>query len=366
MPVLFLTALGDREATAPALEAEGYEVVSVGSGEEALALLDKQRIDIVILDVLMPGLGGFETCRRIRKSVAHADMPVLFLTALGDREATAPALEAGGDDLLPKPFHRAELMMRVRALIRQRRTTGELKDALRTLAEQNEALRQIEQDRRKLAQLIVHDLRGPISAVIANAELIKRRAAGDIAEMIGDVLVAAEHLDRTAHDMLDLSRAEEAALTPELETFPLAELVSEATHAIRGLARWSGATIEVDVEEVEVVADREMFRRLLQNLVHNAVKHAPGSTPVRIVARCGAEGLSLRVTDCGPGVPPDDIDRIFDRFAKAPKDSKRTRGYGLGLAFCRLAAEAHGGKIWIEQPPGSGVSFCVRIPQPSA
>ncbi len=348
------------------LEADGYVVRAVGSGEEALELLAREPVDLVVLDVLMPGLGGFETCRRIRANAALSDLPVLFLTALGDREATAPALEAGGDDLLPKPFHRAELMMRVRALIRQRRTTAELKQALRTLAEQNEALRQIEQERRKLGQLIVHDLRGPISAVMANAELIKRRATGEIAEMIGDVLVAAEHLDRTAHDMLDLSRAEEAALTPECETFALGQLVSEATTAIRGLARWSGTTFEVDVVDAQVFADREMFRRLLQNLVHSAVKHAPANTPVRIEARRDAEGLLLRVNDRGPGVPAEDVDRIFDRFVKAQKDSRRTRGFGLGLAFCRLAAEAHGGRIWIEQEAGSGVSFCVRIPQPSA
>src|SRR5712691_10269772 len=118
------------------LESAGYEVMSVGSGEEALELLAKERVDLIVLDVLMPGMGGFESCRRVRATPALAEIPVLFLTALGDREATAPALEAGGDDLLPKPFHRSELMLRARALIRQRRTTAELTKALRALADQ--------------------------------------------------------------------------------------------------------------------------------------------------------------------------------------------------------------------------------------
>src|SRR6266850_3327446 len=109
------------------LEAAGYEVVSVDSGEDALEVLARDPIDLVVLDILMPGLGGFNTCRRIRNTPAIADTPVLFLTALDDRDATAPALEAGADDLLPKPFHRSELLLRVKSLIRQRRTTAELR-----------------------------------------------------------------------------------------------------------------------------------------------------------------------------------------------------------------------------------------------
>src|SRR5439155_792006 len=93
------------------LEAAGFEIVEAVSGEQALEILVRERIDLVVLDVLMPGIGGFETCRRIRKTPAIAEIPVLFLTALGDRETTSPALEAGGDDLLPKPFHRPELLL---------------------------------------------------------------------------------------------------------------------------------------------------------------------------------------------------------------------------------------------------------------
>ena len=142
------------------LEAAGYEVVSVGSGEEALDTLGKERIDLVVLDVLMPGLGGFETCRRIRVDPAISETPVLLLTAMGDREATGPALDAGADDLLPKPFHRSELLLRVKALIRQRQTMVELRDAMRDLAMQNEQLRRVDFDKRKISQLIAHDLKG--------------------------------------------------------------------------------------------------------------------------------------------------------------------------------------------------------------
>src|SRR3954463_5279673 len=136
------------------LEAAGYEVAALGSGEEALAHVASNRVDLIILDVLMPGMGGFEVCKRLRANKLIDGVPIMFLTALGDREATQPALDAGADDLLPKPFQRAELLLRVRSLIRQRKQAVEL-------AGRNEQLRKLEHDKRRIAQLIVHDLKSP-------------------------------------------------------------------------------------------------------------------------------------------------------------------------------------------------------------
>jgi signal transduction histidine kinase len=348
------------------LEAAGFEVIAVSSGEEALEVLLKERVDLVVLDVLMPGLGGFETCRRIRATPSMADMPVLFLTALGDREATAPAIEAGGDDLLPKPFHRAELLLRTRALIRQRQTTAELKQALRALAEQNEALRRMEHDKRKISQLIIHDLRNPVSAVLANGELLQQKLTGEEGEMISDIMIAAQQLDRTARDLVDLSRAEEGTFTAKLESFSLSELAAEVVSTMRGMARWTNVQFDLDIGRERVVADRELTRRLLQNLVHNAVKHAPENTAVRIEAGVDTDGLVVRVIDKGPGVPRDELESIFDRFRTLQDDPARSGSHGLGLAFCRMAAEAQGGRIWVEDREGHGASFCVRIPQPAS
>ena len=349
------------------LQNAGYQVIAVGSGEEALEVLARETIDLVVLDVVMPGIGGFETCRRIRATPAIAHLPVLFLTAMGDREATGPALETGADDLLPKPIQRAELILRARALIRQRKTTAKLEETLRALAEQNETRRRLEVDKRKMSQLIVHDLRGPLGAVMANAELARQTARGEQAEMLDDMLVAIRQLDQTSRDLLDLSRAEDGELSARFERFSMPELAAEVASTMRGMARWTGIEFDVAVATGtdRVVADRELTRRMLQNLVHNAVKHAPHGTAVRIEAGLDCEGLVLRVVDDGPGVPPDEVERIFERYVTLDDDPARSGSHGLGLAFCRLAAEAQGGRIWVEER-GSGASFCVRIPQPVA
>jgi two-component system sensor histidine kinase/response regulator len=349
------------------LEAAGYEIVAVASGEEALVVLQEQRIDLVVLDVLMPGLGGFETCRRIRMTPAIAETPVLFLTALGDREATQPALDAGGDDLLAKPFLRAELLLRAKSLIRSRRTTDELRQALRALADQNEQLRRVEHDKRKMSELIIHDLKGPITGVMANAEMLREAAdMAEVQQITDEIIVAASVMDRTARDLLDLSRAEEGTLRARVELFDLELLAAEVVASLGGLARWTGLTIELDIGVKTAVADRELTRRILANLVHNAVKYAPNGTSVRIEARRDAGELELRVNDDGPGVPMEDAERIFARGVTLATEQTRSGSHGLGLAFCLLATEAHGGKIWVEARLPHGASFCVRLPQPDA
>ncbi|MCW5801722.1 MAG: hybrid sensor histidine kinase/response regulator [Deltaproteobacteria bacterium] len=327
------------------LEVAGYRVTSVASGEEALAALALERPDLVLLDVVMPGIGGYETCRRIRATPELADLPVLFLTALGDRGTTQPAIDAGADDLLAKPFNHAELLLRIRALIRLRKQQ-------RQLAHQHEQLRRI-------GQMIVHDLRGPTGAILLNAELLvdDPDLTGVCREAAHDIAVAAQGLERTIRSLLDLSSAEDVGLEANLEELDVAALAADVVTALRaaGRAREIALAVDVGAGASSLVADRELVRRLLENLVHNALKHAPPRTEVRIAAHRDGDDTVLQVLDEGPGVPAGDRERIFDRYV--------SRGsYGLGLAFCRMVAQVHGGRIWVEGRTPTGAAFCVRIP----
>ncbi|MDX2087390.1 MAG: hybrid sensor histidine kinase/response regulator [Kofleriaceae bacterium] len=337
------------------LEAAGYHVDAVESGEAALAYLADHRTDLIVLDVLMPGIGGFECCRRIKAMPQTSGVPVLFLTALGDREATQPALEAGGDDLLAKPFQRAELLLRVRALIRQRRQAEEL-------AAQNQQLRKLEQDKRRITQLIVHDLKGPATALLANAELLRgAQLSGDLGEIVEDIAVAVGTLDRTVRNLLDLSRAEDVGLDVHLETLELRSITADVTNSLRGLGKLNNVRITPDIQIDKLVGDRELIRRMLQNLVHNAVRHSPRGGEVQISAKLDGDIVMLRIEDQGAGVTPSEAERIFDPYVSRDRPGG---GHGLGLVFCRLAAEAHGGRIWVEQRDPLGSVFCVRLPQP--
>ena len=318
------------------LAAAQYRVEAVESGEDGLAYLQKQPVELVVLDVMMPGIDGFETCRRIRANVATARSPVLFLTALGDGEATAPALAAGGDDLLPKPFQRSELLLRVKALIR---------------------LSQQEKQLRRLSAMIVHDLRGPTSAILANNEmLVEAKLDGHLGEAADDIATAVNHLNRTICDLLDLSRADDIGMTAQREPFLLDDLCLEIVGALRGFGRWKSIAIRPRIAARRINADRELIRRILQNLVHNAIRHSPPHSKVEIEARPTAGGVAIRVLDRGPGIPEEQRERIFDRYVSCGS-------HGLGLAFCRLAVEAHGGTICVKPREGGGSAFCIHLPQ---
>lgn len=337
------------------LEAAGYEVDAVETGEDALAFLADQRTDLVVLDVLMPGIGGFETCRRLKAMPSCRGVPVLFLTALGDREATQPALDAGGDDLLAKPFARAELLLRARALIRQRRQAEEL-------ATQNEQLRKLEHDKRRITQLIVHDLKGPATALLANAELLRQaELAPDLTEIAEDIAIAVVTLDRTVRNLLDLSRAEDVGLDVRIEGLELRSLVDDVVGSLRGFSKLCNVRITPALEVERLVADRELIRRMLQNLMHNAIRHSPRGGEVTVGAHADGDVVMLRIEDQGPGVAEAEAERIFDPYVSRDRPGG---GHGLGLVFCRLAAEAHGGRIWIEPRDPIGSTFCVRLPQP--
>jgi signal transduction histidine kinase len=217
---------------------------------------------------------------------------------------------------------------------------------------------------RALVELLVHDLRSPVAAVLANAELLGRSASGEQRDMVDDILAAAQQIERTAKDLLDVSRAEAGQLSARLQPFRIAELVEEVAVTMRGVARWTNIDLQLAVHAGDVIADPELTRRMLQNLVFNAIRHAPERSVVRLEAALDGEALLLRVADEGPAIAAADAERLFDRHALLDSEPVRTGGHGLGLAFCRLAAEAHGGRIWVEPGTERGAVFCVHIPQP--
>ena len=178
----------------------------------------------------------------------------------------------------------------------------------------------------------------------------------DVAESVADTVVAVRQLERTVANLLDVSRSEEAALEPRLVAVDLRGVIDEVIAALRSYGKWTNVTLVAEIEAEAVTADRELLRRVLQNLVHNAIKHSPHDSTVTVRALADGDGVRLEVSDAGRGVAEEDAARIFDRGVSLGGS------HGLGLAFCRLATEAHGGQIWVERR-APGATFCVRIPR---
>ncbi len=347
----------------------GYRVVTASDGESAVEIFKEQAPDLVLLDVLMPGIDGFETCRRLRELPRGASVPIVFVTALGDLDTQRVALESGADDFLGKPVQRTELLMRVRSLLRVGKLQAELRESNELLTEQRDALLRAKRQNEELAELIVHDLRNPLASILANLQftLSSGMLKGEPAEALKDSIHASDALHRMILNLLDVSRSEDGLLRTQPTDLDLLRIAREIRDEARHRSEQDGKTVVVDATdtEVRIRADAALVRRVMENLIDNSLKYTPAGGEIRIELRRTADGgATLRVRDQGPGVPEAYRKSVFDKYAQLDRDhARRARSSrGLGLAFCRLAVEAHGGRIWIEDNQPTGAVFCVMLP----
>src|SRR5580704_3754494 len=355
----------NRSLALHTLEDEGYRVVLASGGEEAIALVEREVPDCIVLDVRMPGLDGFAVCERIRSLPRAAETPVVFLTASCDVETFDLALRSGGDDFLTKPVRPTELVIRVQSALKLRRLSTELREHYSRFKSQRDDMVRLQLQKERLMAFVVHDLKNPVNAMDLHAQILARDQAlsDDARESAVQIRGAARQLNRMILNLLDLSKADEGKLTVTRADVALRPLVDAVTGEIALAARERDVTCEVALETDRVLADEDLLRRTLANLVENAIHHAPRRTVVRVLGRRGDGATELRVVDGGTGVPSSMREQIFDPFVQLEGNglpSSRS-GRGLGLTFCRLAVEAHGGRIWIEDA-NPGAIFALRIP----
>jgi two-component system, sensor histidine kinase and response regulator len=347
------------------LEDEGYRVVLASGGEEGVAAFEREAPDCVLLDVRMPEVDGFEVCRRIRALAGGVDTPVLFLTAQRDVDTFDQAIRSGGDDFLTKPFRPTELVVRVQAALKLQRMGVELRQYYNVLKNQRDYLLRLQLQKERLMAFVVHDLKNPVSAMDLNAQILLRDAAlpESARELARQIRAEAQQLNRMILNLLDLSRAEEGKLDAKVSSVNLRAVVASVFDELKAEAQSREVSFGSDVRIEHLSADPDLLRRLLANLIENAVRHAPRGTAVTVTASQGDKDAELRIADAGGGVPVEMREKVFDPFVQVESgDRSRSRGgRGLGLAFCKSAVIAHGGRIWIEDA-APGAVFCVRLP----
>ncbi|MFI5312257.1 MAG: ATP-binding protein [Gemmatimonadales bacterium] len=348
----------------------GFRTVVARDAPSALALCVERRPDLAILDVSMPAhdLGvadrdaGFEVCRRLKRDARTARMPVVFVTALGDTADRVKAIEAGGDDFLTKPHHRLVLNARVRALLKLKGATDALEESLRRL-------RELQKVRDDLMKMIVHDLKTPLTSVLATLEMMRDGDFGEVTEpqarALSDAEGKAEDLLSLIEDLLEVARIEEQTVTLSPEPIAPAALLAEVAYdwSLRFQAEGASADIDVADDAPVFVADKVLIKRVLSNLVQNALSHTSGPVALVLTARNDPQGILFAVADNGPGIPAEYQEIIFRKFERVRSPmAPRVRSSGLGLTFCRLAVEAHGGRIWVKSTEGEGSTFYVQLP----
>jgi signal transduction histidine kinase len=366
----------DRQLMEILLTSEGYRLQTAASGQEALAMVKQEPPDLVLLDVMMPGTDGYQVTAEIKANAASKNIPVILFTALDDRQARLLGLESGAEDFLSKPLDGAELLVRVRNLLRLKAAYEELNrrndEIASALAEARDARKEAEDAnaaKTHFLRVMSHELRTPLNAISGYAQLLELGVRGPLgAEQTQDVVKiksAAGYLTRLIGDVLT---AEKFEVARPLEPVPIAvrPLLAEVEGLCVLQARERGVSLAISspTTAVFVMADAERFQQILLNLVTNAIKFTHKSGSVDVTCSSDSKLVYVQVSDTGIGIAATDVERVFDPFVQIDRHLTHVaeQGVGLGLSISRQLARAMGGDLTLQSTVGAGSAFTLTLP----
>lgn len=332
------------------LSRSGYRVLPALSGSEGLELARSSKPDVVLLDMKMPGMDGFEVLKQLREDTETKDLPIIFLTADNDRENLVRAFAAGAIDYITKPFVAEELLARVLTHVDLKKS----RDALRSFA----------QEKQEMAELVAHDLRNYFANIIFAADLLRASAASGPSQQR-----LAESIRGSADSGMlflqaFLEQQEHQAHGSLIEPLPVRQILCEVVDLLSRSAAAKGIVLELIPHDTVIVSGlRAGVAHVLQNLVSNAIKFSPRDGHVGITANKNGKCGRIQVMDRGPGISEEDQAKLFQRFVRLsanPTEGEST--HGLGLALAKQQARAMGGNLWYEQREGGGSVFTLELP----
>lgn len=356
-----------------------YDLRRASSGQQALEQVEIDPPGLVLLDVMMPGLSGFDVCRRLKEEEATRFVPVVLVTALSERESRIAGIEAGADDFISKPVDGQELRVRVKSLLRIKqlhdelqRRTADLERSNQQLAEANEQLteanRQIQENTRRKSDFLArmsHDLRTPMNAIVGYTRILMRKA-GDVLDPrqfrnLENIQTSSGNLLNLINEILDLSKVEAGRIEVRPRDVDLGRLAGECAASVAPLVSPGVELVEQFAGVPVVRTDPDILRKVLMNLLGNAVKFTARGTITLSVQPVGDQ-VELSVADTGVGIPAADLPFVFEEFRQVERQgSSEKEGTGLGLAIARRSVELLGGSIWAESEVGEGTTFTLRI-----
>ena len=353
-----------------ALEPLGHRIVTARSGEEALRYLLKDEFAAVVLDVQMPGLDGFETAEAIRGRERTSGIPIIFLTAIGrEHEHHMRGFSAGAVDYLLKPVDPELLRAKVGVFVRLRTIELELRAKSEELERRAADLARSNADLDQFASVVSHDLLDPVNVISGYLELLSDRLGpgleGEPAEWVERITGCAQRVHSLVQDLLEYSRAAAAGAASGRSSVNLADAAADAMDNLASLISSKGSDggsiVDIPAQLPSVSVNRNELGRVFQNLIANAVQH--GGRPVHVAVSAVQDNgeVTVRVSDDGTGLAPDQMQRVFGMFERAGDQGPQPRT-GLGLAICRRIVNRAGGRIWMEPNQTAGVSVFFTLP----
>jgi two-component system sensor histidine kinase/response regulator len=332
----------------------GFEILEASNGEGALKILETRRPDIILLDLMMPGMDGFEVCRRIQDNAEWLDIPVIFLSTTDDKDLIARALEMGGVDYLTKPFHKPELLSRVRTHLM-------LKTA-------RDHLKQLARDKEELLGMISHHLQNRLAAIEMSSQLLLDRAKADddakIKLLAENIRGATNQMNAFIKSLLANAKADRG-ITVRNEPISFCDATRRAVMRYEDAARGKDLELRADMPRNGIVvhADPSALDQIFDNLLSNAVKFSPPRSEILVSVVQDDGHAECRIRDQGPGFTAEDKAKLYQRYTRlSARPTGGEPSTGLGLSITKKLVYAMNGELTCLSSPGEGATFVVRFP----
>nr|WP_306442353.1 hybrid sensor histidine kinase/response regulator [Odoribacter splanchnicus] len=345
------------------LSKEGYGILVANNGQEALEVIRNENPDLILLDVMMPGMDGFEVAERLKSEEYRCEIPIIFLTALDDTQSIVNGFKLGAGDFISKPFRKEELMVRIKHQL-------SLVAARRIIEEKNEELRKTIAGRDKMYSVIAHDLRSPMASMkmLLNTIMMsveKDKIDPDIFDMLEMSNKTSEEVFSLLDNLLKWTKSQLGKLTvisQKLDISGLADGVVEVMNSVAEVKHIK--LIRTDHESFFVYVDIEMIKSVLRNLISNAVKFSNPDSDIKVGIKAEDGKVIVSVTDSGKGIKKEDQHKLLkDSTHFTTYGTNSEEGSGLGLLLCRDFARKNGGELWFESEENLGSVFSFSLPQ---
>ncbi|MGC9452403.1 MAG: hybrid sensor histidine kinase/response regulator [Oceanipulchritudo sp.] len=335
-----------------------YRTRVATSGKTALSLCAKETPDLILLDIMMPQMDGYEVCRKLKEMEETKHIPVIFVTAKGETEDETKGLALGAVDYISKPITPAVVLARVETHLEVNRQRQKIETAYNQL-------RELEAFRDNLVNMVVHDMRTPLTLMRGHLELLEMR--GNFGDSEHGHLEAIQNsclgLIEMVSSLLDISRFDNDEMPLHLEEQDIVQLAKETAAACQAIGHGPGVAFASSFDSLPLRFDQSLIERVITNLIGNALKFTPESGKVLLSLEKTDQEVKISVVDTGPGISPEYHEKIFERFGQVEMYNRRQKySTGLGLTFCKLAVEAHGGTIGVESEVDKGSTFWFRLP----
>ena len=342
---------------------EGYGILVANNGQEALEVIRNENPDLILLDVMMPGMDEFEVAERLKSEEFRCEIPIIFMTALDDTQSIVNGFKLGVGDFISKPFRKEELMVRIKHQL-------SLVAARRIIEEKNEELRKTIAGRDKMYSVIAHDLRSPMASMkmLLNTIMMsveKDKIDPDIFDMLEMSNKTSEEVFSLLDNLLKWTKSQLGKLTvipQKLDISGLADGVVEVMNSVAEVKHIK--LIRTDHESFFVYVDIEMIKSILRNLISNAVKFSNPDSEIKVGIKAEDGKVIVSVTDSGKGIKKEDQHKLLkDSTHFTTYGTNSEEGSGLGLLLCRDFARKNGGELWFESEENLGSVFSFSLPQ---